>query len=222
MFDDCKSLNDIARKFFGTANYTNREKSKELLFRQGIDWKKWLEEIKISKEKHCIVCGKKLEKEQVKFCSHSCSAKYNNHKRTKRAIKEEEKEEDRFCKNCGKILLSRQKNFCSTQCQQEFLHLRFIERWKNGEETGLKGEYCVSNHIRRYLFEKNNCKCEMCGWGETNKFTGSIPLEVHHKDGDYTNNKEENLQLLCPNCHSLTETFKSHNKSGRKGRSKYS
>ncbi len=85
----------------------------------------------------------------------------------------------------------------------------------------MKGEYGVSNHIKKYLFEKNNCKCEKCGWGETNKFTGNIPLEIHHKDGDYTNNKEENLQLLCPNCHSLTESYKSHNKNGRKGRKKY-
>ena len=35
------------------------------------------------------------------------------------------------------------------------------------------------------------------------------------------NNKEENLQVLCPNCHSLTETYKSHNKKGRSGRRKY-
>ena len=34
-----------------------------------------------------------------------------------------------------------------------------------------------------------------------------IPLEIHHIDGDCTNNKMENLQLLCPNCHSLTSNF---------------
>ena len=57
--------------------------------------------------------------------------------------------------------------------------------------------------------------------GERNIFTNSIPLEIHNKDGNYKNNKEENLQVLCPNCHSLTEAFKSHNKNGRKGRNKY-
>lgn len=72
-----------------------------------------------------------------------------------------------------------------------------------------------------FLKKKNENKCEKCGWGEVNEFTGSIPLEVHHKDGDYRNNTEENLQLLCPNCHSLTETYKSHNKNGRVGRKKY-
>ena len=34
-----------------------------------------------------------------------------------------------------------------------------------------------------------------------------IPLEMHYIDGDCTNNKMENLQLLCPNCHSLASNF---------------
>ena len=89
------------------------------------------------------------------------------------------------------------------------------------EINGLSGEYNLSKYIRKYLFIKNSCKCEKCSWGEKNIFTGTIPLEIHHIDGDYTNNKEENLQVLCPNCHSLTETHKSHNKNGRKGRKKY-
>ena len=55
-----------------------------------------------------------------------------------------------------------------------------------------------------------------------NPFTRNVPLETHHKDGDYTNNNEDNLELLCPNCHSLTDTYKnSFNHKGRKGRSKY-
>ena len=34
-----------------------------------------------------------------------------------------------------------------------------------------------------------------------------IRLQVHHKDGDHLNNELENLQLLCPNCHSQTDTY---------------
>ena len=33
-------------------------------------------------------------------------------------------------------------------------------------------------------------------------------MELHHNDGDNTNNRLENLQLLCPNCHSYTDTFR--------------
>lgn len=68
--------------------------------------------------------------------------------------------------------------------------------------------------------EKNNCKCEKCGWGEINPTTQKTPLEVHHINGDCTDNREENLQLLCPNCHSLTETFGSLN-NGNSRRYKY-
>lgn len=39
-----------------------------------------------------------------------------------------------------------------------------------------------------------------------------MPLEVEHIDGDSTNNKEYNLTLLCPNCHSLTKTYRGLNK----------
>ena len=97
----------------------------------------------------------------------------------------------------------------------------YLAEWLNGNKDGLSGEYGLSKVIRRYLIEKNNYKCEKCGWGERNNFTGTIPLEVHHKDGNYKNNKIENLQVLCPNCHSLVESHKSHNKNGRSGRRKY-
>lgn len=226
ILENCSSLNDVARKIFGKANYTNREKCKKILLENGIDWKEWLESIKLSKTKYCIVCGKKLEKSQVKFCSHSCSATFNNSKRNKkneivcdsdgRVIQIK-----KYCEYCGKELNSNQDRFCSNKCQKDNDHLLFVKRWKNGDEDGINGEYGISKHIRRYLMEKNNCKCEICGWSKTNNFTGTIPLEIHHIDGNYKNNKEENLQLLCPNCHSLTEFTKSHNKNGRKGRKKY-
>ena len=48
-------------------------------------------------------------------------------------------------------------------------------------------------------------KCENCGLTE---WLGQpINLEVHHKDGNRSNNELTNLQLLCPNCHSYTPTF---------------
>lgn len=239
-FEKCKSLNDIARQEFGKANYTNREKVKKLLIESGVDWKEWLLNIKNSNKKHCIVCGKELNKNQTKFCCRSCAASYNNSKRilseeTRGKISQTLQEKSSnfngiykslrdkhsICDNCGKTLNDKRNRFCNNKCQQEYSHKEYIKSWKNGEKNGCSGQYALSKHIKRYLFEKNNCKCEKCGWGEVNAHTNTIPLEVHHVDGDYMNNKEENLQLLCPNCHSLTETYKSHNKKGRKGRTKY-
>ena len=61
------------------------------------------------------------------------------------------------------------------------------------------------------------------GFAEVNPITGKVPLEIDHVDGDCYNNRPENLVVLCPNCHSLTPTFRALNKaSGRKYRAKYS
>lgn len=46
-------------------------------------------------------------------------------------------------------------------------------------------------------------KCEICGVSSWNGV--KLPLELHHKDGNHYNNNLENLQILCPNCHSIQE-----------------
>ena len=125
------------------------------------------------------------------------------------------------CLNCGKII-SQKKKFCNNKCQKEDQYLNYINKWKKGEVNGLRGIYQTSSYIKTYLFIKYNNKCARCGWGEINPYTGNIPLEIEHIDGNYLNNKEDNLTLLCPNCHSLTSTYKGANKNGRKSRKKYS
>ena len=125
------------------------------------------------------------------------------------------------CINCNKIIKNRNK-YCSIKCQKELEYNSYINKWKKGEETGCRGDYQISMHIKKYLFNKYQNKCARCGWGEVNKYTGSIPLEVENIDGNYQNNKENNLILLCPNCHSLTSTYKGANlNKGRKNRNKY-
>ena len=178
--------------------------------------------------KYCENCGKEIDwiHRTNKFCSHSCSASFNNKLRKKLKIKKKNvrknnKSQFNICKNCGKLLNNHQLFYCSQNCKNEFEQKEYISRWKQGLENGLKGEFQLSNYVRRYLFEIRGCKCELCGWNKINPHTNTIPVEIHHKDGNYLNNTEENLQILCPNCHSLTETYKSHNKEGRKGRKKY-
>lgn len=86
----------------------------------------------------------------------------------------------------------------------------------------MRGEYQISSYIKTYLFKKYNNKYARCGWEKINKYTNEIPLEIEHIDDNYKNNNEENLILLCPNCHFLASTYKEANlNKGRKSRRKY-
>ncbi len=69
----------------------------------------------------------------------------------------------------------------------------------------------ISDHVRKYLFDKFGSKCSDCGWNKVNIHSGKIPLEVDHIDGNFNNCHEDNLKLVCPNCHSLTPTFRALN-----------
>ena len=72
-----------------------------------------------------------------------------------------------------------------------------------------------SNKIRQYLYAagyKEN-KCECCGITEWNG--NPISCQLHHIDGNPKNNKLENLQILCPNCHTQTDNYGSKNARNR-------
>ena len=116
---------------------------------------------------------------------------------------------------------SQNKKYCDVKCQNDYQYKEFIKQWKLGNHDGMRGKTSTSHHIRRYLFEKYENKCCECGWSKKNTFTDKIPLELEHVDGDYTNNKEDNLKLLCPSCHSLTATWKGANKKQGRPRAKY-
>ena len=109
---------------------------------------------------------------------------------------------------------------CSTGCRSALeidraasstKYLAYIARWKAGAEDGMRGQTGTSSHIRRYMLDKVGHRCARCGWAEVNPHTGKVPLELEHIDGDYQNNDEGNLTILCPNCHSLTPTYRSLN-----------
>jgi len=159
--------------------------------------------------RYCINCHKLLIKAQKKFCSTSCAAIINGHLYPKR----KKIKETKLCISCNKIL-NKGKKYCSNKCRWEKRNIKLINDWLgNLFEGGDKTNGLVNHIIRRYLLQQNNYKCSKCEWGETNIYSNTIPLEVDHIDGDWRNNRPENLRVLCPNCHALTPTYKALNKT---------
>ena len=68
-----------------------------------------------------------------------------------------------------------------------------------------------TNKIRKKILQEGlkPHQCESC---KLTEWLGQpIPLEVHHKDGDRNNNTFENYELLCPNCHAFTDSYRGKN-----------
>ena len=59
--------------------------------------------------------------------------------------------------------------------------------------------------IEESIFED---KCSICGWCQKPDGAKFTPCELDHKDGNPTNHKLANLQIICPNCHSLTKSYR--------------
>ena len=199
IIENTNSVSYAAREILGTDSTLARTIIKEICEEQGWNIPTWYNRVR-----YCLNCGKPIigGDSKKKFCNNSCAASYNNRLRSTKK---------HYCLNCGKEI--KLGKYCNSICCAEHKEKQQLERWKNGEENGLSGKYGISEYVRHYIFEKNESKCECCGKNYINPYTNLSVLQIHHKDGDCTNNKEENLQLLCPNCHAMTENYGRRNQN---------
>lgn len=124
------------------------------------------------------------------------------------------------CLYCGRENPCPGYKYCSNRCQMDFQYKKYIEEWLSGKEIGLQGHGVVSAYVKRYLREKFGNKCCICGWHKVNPVTRQSPLVADHIDGNWRNNIEPNLRLLCPNCDALMPTYAGLNRGrGRVKRS---
>jgi hypothetical protein len=123
------------------------------------------------------------------------------------------------CPVCGKEPARSFYKYCSNACQQKYQSELCIEQWKAGKISGLQTIGVVSQSVKKYLRIKFGDKCCLCGWSKVNPKTGLVPLVADHIDGNWKNNVESNLRLVCPNCDALSPTYAALNKgNGRKNR----
>jgi predicted HNH restriction endonuclease len=121
------------------------------------------------------------------------------------------------CKNCEVELKGKCLVYCSIKCQFKYQHSEYIKRWKEGKEKGWIGKArALSKHIRRHLLEVRGTACCKCGWDDNHPLDGRSLTEVDHIDGDAENCKEDNLQIVCPNCHSKTHTYRNRNSNSKR------
>lgn len=231
---------DIIREFqeFYTTNGRSPKMSdqKQLSFSKGVVKRRiggWTEALRqaglpVNKDMtvyhvHCLYCEKPIERNFHsiqerginQFCNLICSNTYHGKKRT---IK-------RYCLYCEKELSRQNKKYCNQTCAHTYRRRKYIEGWLSEKETGTKGTgngSSISSRVRNYLLEQTEHKCSICGWGERNPYTNTIPLEIDHIDGNWKNNSPDNLRVLCPNCHSLTATHKGANRGNGTEKRKYS
>ena len=86
------------------------------------------------------------------------------------------------------------------------------QAWNRGQRTKDWSDYTRAVHLKPHVIEERGHRCERCGGGT---WQGEpMPLELHHVDGDRTNNALDNLRLLCPNCHALTDTWRNRKADG--------
>ncbi len=87
------------------------------------------------------------------------------------------------------------------------------------DDVLVNNRWMTSHHLKQRLIAEGMKPehCEMCGWAQRAP-DGRLPLELDHINGDRTDNRRENLRILCPNCHSLQPTHRGRNKKSFRSR----
>jgi DNA-binding CsgD family transcriptional regulator len=135
--------------------------------------------------------------------------KYRNKKRLN-------KKHEIICIQCGKTMNGYGNKFCSNNCSSTHKHnasyKHFIE---NNDDAMYHTGYYTPKGFKDFFLKEQNNKCAICG-SEPIWMNKILVFVLDHIDGDCSNNKRKNLRLICPNCDSQTDTFKSKTKHSKR------
>lgn len=140
------------------------------------------------------------------YCSSSCAAVVNNSLHPKRIPVAHEN----TCNECG-VPVDYERSYCdSHKYGHSFRRNKKIALWLAGEWDGAKASGDLSVVVRSYLLDQASHSCTECGFNTPHP-DGSSILQVDHIDGNGSNHSPDNLRVLCPNCHALTDTYGARN-----------
>jgi len=108
------------------------------------------------------------------------------------------KQKSGYCKSCSVKISTKLKNDNK------------VKDWLSGSWRG-GTDYGLSQIIRKYLLKQANYMCQKCGFNTPHPDDGHTILEINHIDGNGLNHSYNNLEVICPNCHALTSTYRARN-----------
>jgi hypothetical protein len=164
---------------------------------------------KAIKEINCECCGKIHDGSygSGRFCTQKCSRSYST---------KDKRDEINFKKS-----ITVRMKFYGIE-REKIDTAEVIKRLQENKlpkksdiKTGNFEDFTLSKKYETVFAEQNNScnKCKLTHWlGQL------ITLEMEHIDGNNKNNKRKNLELLCPNCHSQTDTWRGRNKKKKPSR----
>lgn len=150
---------------------------------------------------NCKNCNIELERNPSAirgntFCSHSCSAKFNNYLMNKRVIK--------LCESC-KQEIPRRRKYCSLRCNPKKLSYfdTSLEELKKKHPSLLRYHSLIRDMSRRIYFSStSNRSCEKCGYTKHIQVCHIKNVSTFPKEAKLSFiNDFSNLIGLCPNCH---------------------
>lgn len=144
---------------------------------------------------YCAFCGK--ETRNPKFCSSSCSVTFHNKRNPKR------KRSIKYCKKCGVTLSSSRRTVCDS-CMPKLATSTLKDIASNKAAKGKHPSWrnaVVRNHCRSH--NKNRPKvCDRCGYSKHVEMCHITPLASFSETATLAEvNREENVAILCRNCH---------------------
>jgi hypothetical protein len=163
-----------------------------------------------------------------RFCSIKCSRSFSTknsrlqrNKKISESLKGKKPNKDCEklfkCEFCGKLYAKKTSlGGHASRCLSSPTFIKALTNREKQKEDLLILDYEVipGSLKREKIFRDQQGKCNHCGLDEW--LGQKITLELEHKDGDHYNDNRSNVELLCPNCHSLTHTWRGRNKNAGK------